>query len=157
MAADRSDVASLGSNQSSLAELLEAMRGPSQDPTDREGRGEKLLGDAQSVQEERRVKLDIGGDRAVGFSSSQNPECHGLDLCGERIELPIALRGVELLSRRGEHIGAQISATAVQFEQHAGETSATLYVAWIENVDGIGNQTLTAVKVSCSPMPGGGG
>jgi hypothetical protein len=54
-------------------------------------------------------------------------------------------------------LGTQISASAVQFEQHAGETSATLYVAWITSVDLVGNQRITAAKVSCSQMPGGGG
>jgi hypothetical protein len=52
-------------------------------------------------------------------------------------------------------VGSQISATAVQFEQHGAEASATLYVAWIQNVDATGNQIITAAKVQCSPTAGG--
>jgi hypothetical protein len=49
--------------------------------------------------------------------------------------------------------GLGATAAAVQFGNHLGEKGGTLYVAWIETVDGNGNQSIKAAKLSCTPTP----
>jgi hypothetical protein len=48
--------------------------------------------------------------------------------------------------------GLGATAASVQFGTNLGETGGTLYVAWIETVDGTGNQSIKAAKLSCTQV-----
>src|SRR6266496_1169599 len=75
----RSDVCGFRSNQPALAKLLEAMGRPTQDAADRENRGEQIVRETETVQQECRVELDIGIQRAVGFVFRQEAHGRGFD------------------------------------------------------------------------------
>src|SRR5215471_11485858 len=52
----------LGADETSVAELFEAMGGPAKDAADGEGRGEELDGDVEAVEEKGCIELDVGVD-----------------------------------------------------------------------------------------------
>src|SRR5918997_1489705 len=54
------DVLGLRADEAVFGLLFEAVGRPSGDPADGEGRGEEVRGEAQAVQEEGRVELDVG-------------------------------------------------------------------------------------------------
>ena len=62
------------------------MRGPAGDAPDRECRREQFRRQAQAVQQQRRVELDVGVEPPIRLALAQQAQRGRLDLSGEIVE-----------------------------------------------------------------------
>src|SRR5262245_6375797 len=91
------DVDRLWPNESAVAQLFEAMRRPTEDSSDSERRREEFCWQFQTVEQQRRVELDVGVEPAIGLVLAQKPKRRDLDRSREIVERAIAVSGVETL------------------------------------------------------------
>src|SRR5678816_1621072 len=81
-----SDVRGLRPDQSPLAQLLEAVRGPAEHTTHRERRREQFRRQTETMKQQRRIELDVGVEPAVGLVVSQQTQRRRLDLACEIVD-----------------------------------------------------------------------
>src|SRR3989442_7412478 len=104
----RTDVGRLGSDQPSVAKLLQAMCGPADDSADGERRREQVGRPSQAMEQERRVELDIGFDATLRLTFAEQTKRGGFDLAREVVEALIAPARIEALGGLGEDVGAGV-------------------------------------------------
>src|SRR5215471_7535684 len=89
--ARRTDVRGLRANETTIAELLETVRGPPGDAADCEHRREQFGRNAESVQEQRGVELDVRLDGTIRLPLAQQSQRSLFHVLGKRVQLTIAV------------------------------------------------------------------
>src|SRR5262245_21561274 len=117
----RTDVIRLRTNESAIPKLLEAVRGPAGDASDGESRREELRWQAQTVQQERGVELDVGVEPSIGLALTKQSKRSGFDTPRQLVQRSIAVVRIEPLGGVRQHVGARVA--------HAVDTMAESHQA----------------------------
>src|SRR5262245_27742064 len=91
------DVCRLRPDQSTVAQLLQAMRRPADAAADGEGRREESGRQIEAVQQQRGVELDVRVEMPVGLALAQQAQRRSLDAARQIVQTTVAGAGVELL------------------------------------------------------------
>ena len=105
----RANVDRFRTNQAICFALFDRVRDPTTDARDRERRRKERNVQAESVEEERRIKLDVGLQPPPGLVLLEQAKRGRLDLARERVEMHVAGAGEQSFSGDGENIGARIT------------------------------------------------
>src|SRR6266705_1144586 len=121
----RSDVGRLRADQPSVAQLFQAVCRPAEDASDGERRSEQFGRKSQTVQQQRRVELDIGLEPPFWLAFTEQTQRGDFDLPRKVIEKLIAAARIEAFGSSGKHIRTRVT-HAVDAMSESHETLAPI-------------------------------
>jgi hypothetical protein len=103
------DVGRLRAEDAVVGQLLQGVGAPAGQAPDGEGGREEGGVEAEAVQQQRGVELDVGLQARAGLVLGQQGHRHALDVLGQGVQLAVAAGGVELGGGPLQHLGARVA------------------------------------------------